>query len=100
MDNTQPLPDDAADVTAARFERLWTPADVAWYLAASEGYVRGLRDTDPSFPRPLALPGGRLIRWHSADVVEWVKGLEPPHGPDATDQPTIPRRGRKRTHVF
>jgi len=73
MDVRQPRGDrfggDALRVADAG--RLWSPADVCWYLGIRPRTLREWRATDASFPLPLALPG-RVVRWLPAHVVAWA----------------------------
>lgn len=53
---------------------VWTIEDLAAYFKVTRRTIREWRETDPTFPRPLELPG-RSVRWFRGDVVDWVATL-------------------------
>jgi len=57
-------------------EKLLTVKALAIILSRSEGAIRNDLSRNPErLPCPLAMPGGRLLRWRLSAVVEWLDSL-------------------------
>lgn len=50
---------------------VWTMEQVAAYFKVTPRTIREWREVDPSFPRPLELPG-RSVRFYRGDVTGWA----------------------------
>ena len=52
--------------------QLLTREDVETLLGVSPNKLRDIRTVDPTFPPPVRLPGGRLLRWDADDLAAWL----------------------------
>jgi predicted DNA-binding transcriptional regulator AlpA len=56
--------------------QLLTLEEVCDLLRISRSSVERAIRSDPAFPQPRKLPGGRLIRFVHAEVMSYINGLE------------------------
>jgi predicted DNA-binding transcriptional regulator AlpA len=58
--------------TAITHTHAWTIDDIARYFQVSDRQVRRWRQSELTFPAPLALPG-RTQRWDADEVLRWAR---------------------------
>jgi excisionase family DNA binding protein len=66
---------EAATVADLINKPVWTIEDVCAWLDISHDTLNRWRK-EGRFPEPRIMPGGRLVRWNSTEVLAWFDALE------------------------
>jgi predicted DNA-binding transcriptional regulator AlpA len=70
----RPLPEITAE--QLRTKLTLTVDEMRVLFGVSRDTLTVWRESEPGFPQPRVLPGGRVLRWDTAEVLAWWATLE------------------------